>query len=265
MGGSKAPAESRLSVTGCQHDTVSVIVIGDYTSVSENHGKSVYKRNTQHNGLDVMLYFWDDKKDPKFSGWWFGPKVGGEQIWAFHGNKDSATPPATGWRIPFDGPVDDGFKVSMNTTPLSKEDQRKQQAVENSRKINKELEKNREALNKARKEDEDKREKKKVEQTAALAIRKVVTKLRHATPDNFEALKKELDEVSKQELEKTGSQNERVSQEMCEALEQGTKKVEEEQKRRDAIEELARKKKEEEEAKKRLIEENRRRIEELNR
>merc|ERR1711870_156427 len=134
------------------------------------------------------------------------------------------------------------------------EEQRKQQAVENSRKINQELEKNREALNKARKEDEDKREKKKLEHTAALAIRKVVTKLRSATPDNFEALKKELDEVSKQELEKTGSQNERVSQEMCEALEQGTKKVEEEQKRRDAIEELARKKKEEEEAKKRLIE-----------
>merc|ERR1712087_473106 len=80
---------------------------------------------------------------------------------AYHGNKDSATPPATGWRIPFDGPVDDGFTVTMNTVPLSKEEQRKQQAVENSRKINKELEKNREALNKARKEDEDKREKKK--------------------------------------------------------------------------------------------------------
>ena len=29
----------------------------------------------QVNGLDVMLYFWDDRDGPDFCGWWFGPKV----------------------------------------------------------------------------------------------------------------------------------------------------------------------------------------------
>ena len=27
------------------------------------------------NGLDVMLYFWDDRDGPDFCGWWFGPKA----------------------------------------------------------------------------------------------------------------------------------------------------------------------------------------------
>jgi hypothetical protein len=26
-----------------------------------------------------MLYYWDDRDGSDFSGWWFGPKVGGDQ------------------------------------------------------------------------------------------------------------------------------------------------------------------------------------------
>ena len=26
------------------------------------------------NGLDVMLYYWDERDGPDFCGWWFGPK-----------------------------------------------------------------------------------------------------------------------------------------------------------------------------------------------
>ena len=28
---------------------------------------------------EVLLYFWDDRDGSDFSGWWFGPKVGGDQ------------------------------------------------------------------------------------------------------------------------------------------------------------------------------------------
>ena len=28
---------------------------------------------------EVMLYYWDDRDGSDFSGWWFGPKVGGDQ------------------------------------------------------------------------------------------------------------------------------------------------------------------------------------------
>eukprot|EP00913_Durusdinium_trenchii_P001143 g1051.t1 len=60
------------------------------------------------NGLDVMLYFWDDRDGPDFCGWWFGPKVGGDQVWAYHPEK-APTPPLSGWKVPYDGDVDNTF------------------------------------------------------------------------------------------------------------------------------------------------------------
>eukprot|EP00928_Gymnodinium_smaydae_P062580 TRINITY_DN4640_c0_g4_i3.p1 TRINITY_DN4640_c0_g4~~TRINITY_DN4640_c0_g4_i3.p1 ORF type:complete len:1025 (-),score=220.06 TRINITY_DN4640_c0_g4_i3:391-3012(-) len=53
-----------------------------------------------------MIYYWDERDGAGYNGWWFGPKVGGDQVWAFHSDKSSLTPPTTGWRVPFDGPVD---------------------------------------------------------------------------------------------------------------------------------------------------------------
>eukprot|EP00441_Pelagodinium_beii_P037596 CAMPEP_0197630770 /NCGR_PEP_ID=MMETSP1338-20131121/8149_1 /TAXON_ID=43686 ORGANISM="Pelagodinium beii, Strain RCC1491" /NCGR_SAMPLE_ID=MMETSP1338 /ASSEMBLY_ACC=CAM_ASM_000754 /LENGTH=169 /DNA_ID=CAMNT_0043202069 /DNA_START=40 /DNA_END=545 /DNA_ORIENTATION=+ len=75
-----------LSVAGCTDATVGNIVRGTFTLISENHGRPVYKKNEQviSNGaaLEVQLYFWDERDGPNFCGWWFGPKVGGDQVWA---------------------------------------------------------------------------------------------------------------------------------------------------------------------------------------
>lgn len=49
--------------------------------------------------FEVMLYYWDDRDGSDFSGWWFGPKVGGDQVWAYQPGKDK-TPPETGWKAP---------------------------------------------------------------------------------------------------------------------------------------------------------------------
>merc|ERR1712060_312950 len=65
------------------------------------------------NGLDVMLYYWDDRDGPNFCGWWFGPKVGGDQVWAYHPDKDSLIPPGNGWKVPYDGPTDPTFTLAM--------------------------------------------------------------------------------------------------------------------------------------------------------
>merc|ERR1712151_854350 len=78
-----------------------------------NHGRPTYKRNGQVGGLDVMLYFWDQRDGPNFCGWWFGPKVGGDQVWAYHNNKDAQTPPLTGWKVPYDGPVDPSLQLAV--------------------------------------------------------------------------------------------------------------------------------------------------------
>lgn len=109
---SRPRSPEALMVAGCQHGTVGGIVRGNFTLTSENHGKPVYRKDVQVNGLDVMLYFWDDRDGPNFCGWWFGPKVGGDQVWAYHPVKEQ-NPPTSGWKVPYDGPVDNTFTITF--------------------------------------------------------------------------------------------------------------------------------------------------------
>lgn len=102
-----------LVVTGCSHATVGGIVRGTFQLAGENHGKPTYKKDGQVNGLDVMTYYWDERDGAGFCGWWFGPKVGGDQVWAYHSDKAAMMPPQTGWKVPYDGPVDPTFVISM--------------------------------------------------------------------------------------------------------------------------------------------------------
>lgn len=57
------------------------IVRGSFSVDSENHAKPVYKKDSQVNGLDVMIYFWDERDGASQAGWWFGPEVGGNEVW----------------------------------------------------------------------------------------------------------------------------------------------------------------------------------------
>lgn len=66
----------QLTVTGCSHVTIGSIVRGAFTVEGENHSKPTYKKNQQVSGLDVMMYYWDERDGPGQAGWWFGPKVG---------------------------------------------------------------------------------------------------------------------------------------------------------------------------------------------
>ncbi|CAE7236707.1 STOML2 [Symbiodinium natans] len=103
---------AHIAVTGCTHSTVGGIVRGNFTANGQNHGRPTYKKDQQVNGLDVQLYYWDDRDGPNFCGWWFGPKVGGDQVWAYHPSSSAGTPPRTGWKVPYDGPADPTFVIS---------------------------------------------------------------------------------------------------------------------------------------------------------
>jgi len=114
------PAPPPISVnsfllTGCQHSTVQPIVHGRFRRLNEdNHGKPTYKKDEQSNGMDVMCYFWDDRDGADFGGWWFGPKVGGDQVWCYHPDKTSKVPPSNSWKVPYDGPMDTTMKLDYN-------------------------------------------------------------------------------------------------------------------------------------------------------
>lgn len=100
-----------IVVQGCQHSTVGPTIRGTYYNVGNNHGRPAYKRDVQVNGFDVMLYFWDERDGPAFSGWWFGPAVGGDQVWAYHAGKHLTSAPKGGWKVPYDGPVDPSLRI----------------------------------------------------------------------------------------------------------------------------------------------------------
>eukprot|EP00434_Breviolum_minutum_P029068 symbB.v1.2.025713.t1/scaffold2514.1/size77207/3 len=100
-----------LKVSGCSDATISGIIAGEYVPDATNHGKVVYKRKVRQ-GLDVLIYFWDERDGPELCGWWFGPKVGGDQVWAYHPSCTAGTPPASQWNVPHDGPIDQNFNIS---------------------------------------------------------------------------------------------------------------------------------------------------------
>jgi len=54
----------------------------------------------------VLLYYWDGRDGTGCLGWWFGPKLGSEEVWAHHpGVPGKTTPPKHGWQILHSGEV----------------------------------------------------------------------------------------------------------------------------------------------------------------
>merc|ERR1719247_2653924 len=256
-----------LIVTGCTHGTVGGIVRGSYQLVGENHGKPAYKKDGQVNGLDVMTYYWDERDGPGFCGWWFGPKVGGDQVWAYHADKNAAMPPQSGWKVPYDGPVDTTFQIQYKPKQAQQQQQQgwgqkgnqqqaqqgwqqqgwqqQQQQLDANRKAHEEANRKRleeqkakmdqmkqqqQAMAAKRAEEEKKRaeemQAKKLEQVAVLAIRRAMQTFRASTPEKFDENKKALDEAVAQEMDKTGSQKERLTTEIEQAIEATKTRIE---------------------------------------
>lgn len=109
-----ASDEIPLIVSSCQDDTISDILQGTFKQTSTNHGRPVYKKQEKVKGLDVLIYFWDERDGDDLEGWWFGPNVGGNQVWAYHPSTGS-TPPVADWKVPHDGEVDTTFSVTRGS------------------------------------------------------------------------------------------------------------------------------------------------------
>ncbi|CAE7230814.1 unnamed protein product [Symbiodinium natans] len=77
----------------------------------------------------------------------------------------------------------------------------------------------------AAKQKKDLEEKRRQEQRSTLAIRRVIQKIRLASPETFDEVQKELQEILRVELENTGSQKERIKEESEKGLEQARKRL----------------------------------------
>mmetsp|Transcript_98110 Transcript_98110/g.177121 ORF Transcript_98110/g.177121 Transcript_98110/m.177121 type:complete len:1018 (-) Transcript_98110:62-3115(-) len=109
------------------HEAAMKTLIGEYVEKGENHGRKVFQKvipQGRSDIIDVLIYYWDGRDGDAFSGWWFGNKLGGSQVWSQC--KDSGKiPPSTGWKIPWDGPVRDTLLVESKAAQMAKEAQAK--------------------------------------------------------------------------------------------------------------------------------------------
>jgi len=99
--------------------TVSHIVQGTYTQAAENHGRPVFYKDSKVNGMDVLCYYWDERDGPALHGWWFAPKIAGDAVWAYNPDR-GMMPPGQGWKVPYNGPVDESFKITSGSKPMKR-------------------------------------------------------------------------------------------------------------------------------------------------
>ena len=89
------------------------IIVGKYQETGRsNHAKPVYlEEKDPGTPWDVLIYYWDKRDGARYSGWWFGSSVGGNQVWARSGN-DGPMPPRGGWAIPWTTSPREDFEVT---------------------------------------------------------------------------------------------------------------------------------------------------------
>lgn len=213
-----------VQVSGCRDDVVGPIIRGSYTLQERNHDRPVFRKDEKFGKGDVMLYFWEDKESPDFSGWWFGTLIGGDEVWAFHPDTSAKSPPTSGWQCPFDGPVDSSIEVVARLVKgaavpgrqpgtVRKELSPVLSAAEQQAKRQKELElmkqheeisirlaAERERLAIQRQEEMDRRkaleeERKRKEHHIRLTLRRALQKLRLAKPETFKELTAEVEQL----------------------------------------------------------------------
>jgi len=111
QGGKGAPGPPKELHVECKHASmVSNIANGVFALLGENHGKPTYKKNEKVSGLDILIYFWDERDGADQCGWYLGPEIGGNQVWAYAATKGTI-PPYTGWQVPYGGSLDPTFII----------------------------------------------------------------------------------------------------------------------------------------------------------
>lgn len=117
-------ASMKLKVSGCTHNAVRGIICGEYASETSNHNKPVYRKVDGKQSPQVLIYFWDSRHGADQSGWWFGPEIGGEKVWAHNASAGSGSlPPGKGWRVPHDGDVDELVVEAVGDASSSESDE----------------------------------------------------------------------------------------------------------------------------------------------
>lgn len=99
----------KAEVKSSQADSLRKLIQGPYEEEGENYGRPTFRKADE--GQRAAIYYWAERDGADCDGWWIGADVGGDVVFAFNINQASMTPPATGWRFPLRGPVDNSLQV----------------------------------------------------------------------------------------------------------------------------------------------------------
>ena len=105
---------SFVNIHGCQNAfpndfRSSVNLNGFYEEV--DHQQGIFKKKDE----EIHIYWWDAKDGADYNGWWIGPDVGGNLVYAFHPDAAAKHPPRRGWKVPaIGGEIDWGMVVDYH-------------------------------------------------------------------------------------------------------------------------------------------------------
>lgn len=100
-----------LKASDCSDKPIGNIIEGLYEVHGTNHGKTTFRKSDRWEGLDVVIYYWEDEV-PRLCGWWIGPSIGTDQVWAYHPSRIGSSPPTDEWSVPHDAAVDPNFRIA---------------------------------------------------------------------------------------------------------------------------------------------------------
>lgn len=107
-------------------------LVGEYVETGgRNHGKPVFcRRPPSEEDEEIYLYFWDSRDGPDFAGWWLGQSVGASLVWS-RCEAEEMLPPTSGWRIPWDGTVNEHLQVTRRVArTATKEEVKEEEELE---------------------------------------------------------------------------------------------------------------------------------------
>ena len=82
---------------------------GTYDPYQMYCGRMAYKRRHHETKQDTFAYY-ASSGDAELSGWWIGPTLGGNEVYAYHPSTVACTPPKDKWNVPHDGTIDKRFR-----------------------------------------------------------------------------------------------------------------------------------------------------------
>ena len=106
-----------VHVSGAGSATARQSIQGSYAQSGMAHGKPFCKKRCQDAcEVRMLIYYWDGRDVDSYQGWWFGPEVGSLEVWAYHETAVGGLP-VSGWKVPWNGDVDNELKISMDAQP----------------------------------------------------------------------------------------------------------------------------------------------------